>query len=202
MEDRIYLYAVWTRIWHWLNAIFFILLIFTGLSMHYAAADSFLIPFQTSVIIHNVCGIGMVLGFVFFVLANLFTWNGKYYNIRWKGYGTELWKQIRYYAWGIFNHEAKPFPITKKRKFNPLQQLSYVIAMYILVPLIVISGLGLLFPETTITTVMGRSGLWLTDLLHQITGFFLTVFWLIHLYFCTIGKTPTSNFKSMVDGWH
>jgi thiosulfate reductase cytochrome b subunit len=74
--------------------------------------------------------------------------------------------------------------------------------MYVLVPLIIISGIGLLFPEITIPTVFGHSGLWLTDLLHQVMGYFLTLFWLIHLYFCTIGKSWTSNFRSMVDGWH
>jgi len=170
--------------------------------MQYAGKDSHLIPFELSVTIHNVSGIALIITFVFFVFANRFTWNGQYYKIRLKGYGGELWKQIRFYSWGIFKKEKPPFPISKVRKFNPLQQLSYVIAMYILVPLIIISGIGLLFPEITITSVWGRSGLWLTDLFHQVLGFFLTLFWLIHLYFCTIGKTSTSNFKSMIDGWH
>jgi thiosulfate reductase cytochrome b subunit len=113
-----------------------------------------------------------------------------------------LWKQIVYYSYGIFKKSPKPFPIEKERKFNPLQQFSYIIAMYVLVPLIIISGIGLLFPEITIPKIFGHSGLWLTDLLHQIMGYALTLFWIIHLYFCTIGKTTTSNFRSMVDGWH
>jgi thiosulfate reductase cytochrome b subunit len=24
----------------------------------------------------------------------------------------------------------------------------------------------------------------------------------VHVYFCTIGKNPTSNFKSMINGYH
>ncbi len=202
MEEKIYLYPVWVRVWHWLNALLFFLLVFTGLSMQYAAKDSHLIPFNYSVTIHNICGITLIFNFLFFAFANRFTWNGKYYKIRLKGYGKDLWAQIRFYSWGIFKKEHHPFPVTKERKFNPLQQLSYVIAMYLLLPLIIITGLGLLFPELTLTVLFGKSGIWLTDLFHQFLGFFLTIFWLIHLYFCTVGKTATSNFKSMIDGWH
>lgn len=202
MEDKIYLYPIWVRIWHWLNALLFLLLVFTGLSMHYAGVDSHLIPFNLSVEIHNISGITLVFNFLFFAFGNGITWNGKYYKIPRKGYLNMLWKQILYYSWGIFNKAPKPFPINQDRKFNPLQQFSYVVAMYIIVPLIIISGIGLLFPEITLTSLFGISGLWLTDSLHQVLSFFLIIFWLIHLYFCTIGKTPKSNFKSMIDGWH
>ncbi len=202
MEEKIYLYPVWVRIWHWTNALLFLLLILTGLSMHYASLQSQFIPFSLSVEIHNICGILLIVNFLFFAFANGFTWNGKYYKIPRKGYFNMLWKQIIYYSYGIFVKRPKPFPITQERKFNPLQQFSYIIAMYVLVPLIIISGIGLLFPEITIPKVFGYSGLWLTDLLHQVMGYALTLFWIIHLYFCTIGKTTTSNFRSMVNGWH
>lgn len=203
MEEKIYLYPVWVRIWHWINALLFVLLLLTGLSMHYASASSqFLIPFHTSVMTHNICGIILIINFLFFAFANRFTWNGKYYKISSKNYIRDLWKQVIYYSFGIFKKHPKPFPITKDRKFNPLQQFSYIIAMYVIVPLIIISGLGLLFPDITISKIFGLSGLWLTDLLHQIMGYAIAVFWIIHLYFCTIGKTWTSNFGSMVNGWH
>ncbi len=202
MEEKIYLYPVWVRVWHWLNALLFVSLLFTGLSMHYASVHSYLIPFNLSVEIHNICGIILIGNFLFFMFANRFTWNGKYYKISSKGYFRDLWKQMVYYSWGIFKKEDKPFPVNKDRKFNPLQQFSYIIALYVIIPLIIISGIGMLFPEITIPKIFGLSGLWLTDLLHQVMGYAITVFWIIHLYFCTIGGTCTSNFRSMVNGWH
>ncbi len=202
MEEKIYLYPVWVRIWHWFNALLFLLLVLTGLSMHFAGKESHLVPFDLSVTVHNISGIALIIAFIFFAFANRFTWNGIYYKIRLKGYVEELWKQIRFYLWGIFKKEPKPFPVTNDRKFNPLQQFSYVIAMYILIPLIIITGIGLLFPGITVNSLFGQGGLWLTNIFHQVMGFSLTIFWLIHLYFCTIGKTATSNFKSMIDGWH
>lgn len=202
MEEKIYLYPIWVRIWHWLNAILFLLLLLTGLSMHYASAQSHLIPFHLAVETHNICGIILIFNYLFFAFSNRFTWNGKYYKLTFRGYFKDIWKQIIYYSYGIFKKSDKPFPINKERKFNPLQHLSYILAMYIIMPLIIISGIGLLLPDITIRAIFGVSGLWLTDLLHQVMAYAITVFWIIHLYFCTVGKSCTSNFKSMIDGWH
>jgi len=49
---------------------------------------------------------------------------------------------------------------------------------------------------------LGVSGLHLTDLFHIFIGFLISVFMFIHIYFCTIGKTPLSNFKGMINGYH
>ena len=46
---RIYLYPKWIRLWHVTNALMFILLIVTGISLHYSTAENSLIPFQISV---------------------------------------------------------------------------------------------------------------------------------------------------------
>jgi thiosulfate reductase cytochrome b subunit len=110
--------------------------------------------------------------------------------------------QFRYYTLGIFKGEHPPYPVTRERKFNPLQQFTYVMTMYIMVPVMALSGLLLLYPEVIPTEILGISGLHLTDLLHILAGFVISMFMFIHIYFCTIGKTATSNFKSMINGYH
>ena len=57
MAHKEYLYPIWVRMWHWLNALLCLLLILTGLSMQYASVDGGLIRFDTAVTIHNLCGI-------------------------------------------------------------------------------------------------------------------------------------------------
>jgi thiosulfate reductase cytochrome b subunit len=74
--------------------------------------------------------------------------------------------------------------------------------MYVGMPLLIISGIGLLFPEIIAYTVFGVSGLVLTDLLHIIMGFVFTLFLLIHLYTCTLGEKPGTLFKGIADGYH
>jgi thiosulfate reductase cytochrome b subunit len=102
----------------------------------------------------------------------------------------------------MFRGEKHPFPVSLERKFNPLQKFSYVMAMYVAMPLVIISGIGLMFPEVTINRIFGVSGLILTDILHITMGFFLSVFLIIHIYTCTLGSKPTSLFRGLISGYH
>ena len=198
-----YLYPKWVRLWHLINAILIIILILTGISMQYTGEDKkFLMDFAKAVRWHNLSAILVTASFIFFVTGNLLTENGKYYKLKRQNFWSDLGKQMRYYAWGMFKGEKHPFPISLERKFNPLQKFSYVMAMYVAMPLVIISGTGLMFPEITIRGIFGVSGLILTDILHITMGFFLSIFLVIHIYTCTLGSKPTSLFRGMLSGYH
>lgn len=199
-----YLYPVWIRLWHLANAILVIVLIITGLSMQYTDKTDyvFVVGFARAVKWHNIAAMLLTLNYIFFISGNILTDNGRYYRISKKNFISELGNQFKYYAFGMFRGEKHPFPVTPDLKFNPLQKLTYVLAMYAAFPLLIISGLGLLFPETVINRFMGVSGMILTDILHITMGFFISVFMIIHIYTCTLGARPTSLFKSMISGYH
>ena len=199
---RIYLYPVWIRLWHAINALTFLLLILTGLSLHYATVENSFIPFELSVAIHNVCAIILSINYGVFIIGNMFSGNGNYYRKWRKNLWPKLWKQFLFYAIGIFKSEPHPFPITKKQKFNPLQKISYVFAMYFGMPLLIVSGIALMFPEKISNTIFKISGLLFYDVLHIVVGFVLSIFLLIHLYTCTLGDKPGTLFKSMINGYH
>jgi len=199
MIQRIYFYPIWLRLWHMTNALMFLLLILTGLSMQYGL---FKIRFDYAVSIHNVSGIILSVSYLVYFVANFITGNLKYYRIKFDGFFKRLMMQFRFYTVGIFKQEKAPFPLTVKRKFNPLQKFTYVGVMYIIVPLILISGYAMLFPQVIYDRVFGIPGIVLTDLVHVITGFLGSIFMIIHIYFCTIGAKPTSNFKSIITGYH
>ena len=199
-----YLYPKWLRAWHILNAVMFIILIVTGLSMQYTDKEnlSYVVGFAIAVKWHNFAAVVLTGNYIFFVTGNLLTKNGRYYRIGKKNFLSDLGNQLKYYSWGMFKGEKHPFPVTEERKFNPLQKVTYVLAMYVAVPLLIISGIGLLFPEITINGIFGVSGLILTDILHISMGFFLSVFMVIHIYTCTLGAKPTSLFWGMITGYH
>jgi thiosulfate reductase cytochrome b subunit len=199
-----YLYPKWIRAWHLINAAMFLILIVTGLSMQYTDKENaaYVVGFAKAVKWHNFAAIVLVINYIFFVTGNLLTNNGRYYKIGRKDFLLNLKKQFQYYSKGMFKGEKHPFPVTEERKFNPLQKLTYVLSMYVAVPLLIISGIGLLLPEITITTVFGISGLILTDILHITMGFFLSIFMIIHVYTCTLGTKPTSLFWGMISGYH
>lgn len=200
MAEKIYFYPGWLRIWHGLNAIFCILLIVTGIRLQYAFSSP-IITFERSVIWHNFGGVALTINYTLFLIGNIFTKNGIHYRLRIKEMGQRLLKQLLYYSIGIFKKEESPYPINKDRKFNPLQQISYVTIMYLAIPVLFITGWALLFPEFIVRNVFGFSGIFLTAQLHIVMGFFVSLFLIIHLYVSTMGTKPLSNFKSILTGW-
>jgi thiosulfate reductase cytochrome b subunit len=202
MSGKIYLYPMWIRLWHAFNAILIILLIISGISMQYTNPDNPFIRFDIAVSMHNISGITLSFNYLFFLIGTFVTPNGKYYKLTFKGLMNRLIIQFTYYTFGIFKHEKPPFPVTKESKFNPLQQFTYVIAMFTLVPIVIITGWALLYPELILTKILGGSGLTINIFFHVIIGFFVSFFMFVHIYFCTIGATFVSNFRSMITGFH
>ncbi len=200
-SKNIYFYPIWLRIWHAFNAIGIILLIITGISMQSNMGSSF-ISFNVAVNLHNIAGIVVTLSYFLFFIGNLITKNNKFYIIKPKGFLKRPIKQAVYYAWGMFHGQKAPYPLSEKRKFNPLQKYFYILVMYIAVPLVIITGIALLFPEIIIEKVYTFSGIFVTAIFHSALGFFISIFLIIHLYVASIGKNPLANFKSIITGWH
>lgn len=197
--NKIYFYPTWLRIWHGINAIGIILLIISGYLMQSGSAGG---AFQFMVNMHNIAGIIVSVNYLVFVVGNAVTGNGRYYIIKPKNFLKRPMKQAYYYAWGMFHGMKKPYPLSENRKFNPLQKYTYLATMYILVPLVIISGIALLFPEIIIEDIYNVSGIMVTAVFHSAIGFFLSIFLIVHIYIASIGESPKENFKSIINGWH
>lgn len=199
-----YLYPKWIRAWHIINALMFLILIVTGLSMQYTdkANPAYIVGFAKAVKWHNFAALILTASYVVFVVGNAVTKNGRYYRIERENFLADLIKQLKYYSFGMFRGEKHPFPVTFERKFNPLQKFSYILAMYVGMPLLILSGIVLLFPEIAINIIPGMSGLVISDVIHITMGFFLSVFMIIHIYTCTLGAKPTSLFRGILSGYH
>lgn len=158
--------------------------------------------FQSAIAVHNVAGVIVTVSYFLFVFGNILTKNGKYYRVKTKGLPKRLTKQIQYYISGMFKGEESPFPISEKRKFNPLQKYAYIFAMYLFLPILIVTGVALFFPEMIIEQVFQLSGIMLTAVIHGVIGFLTFVFLLVHLYVASMGKPPGKNYKSILTGWH
>lgn len=200
--EKLYFYPVWLRIWHGFNALGIIALIITGISMQSSIESSQVVGFKVIVNLHNIAGIVVTLSYFVYFIGNIVTPNGKYYIIKPQGFLKKPIKQAIYYAWGMFHGMAAPFPLSAKRKFNPLQQYIYIIVMYMAVPVVIVTGIALLFPEIIIDKVYTFSGVFVTAIFHSAMGFFISIFLVIHIYIASIGKSPLENFKSIINGWH
>lgn len=202
MSGKLYLYPIWVRIWHALNAVFFLVLLISGLSMQYSNPDVPLLPFNLAVTSHNIAGVGLIVLYLCFLFIFSFSSNRKHYKIEFKGLLQRLIIQMKFYTFGVFKGEKPPFPTLEEAKFNPLQQVTYVVVLFILLPVLIITGLPLMFPEVIIDNFFGIGGTLLTALVHASAGFLASIFLIIHLYFATMGASFFSNYKSIVNGYH
>lgn len=201
-KKRVYLYPLWLRIWHHVNAVLMIVLIVTGISMQYSDPKYPLIRFDIAVNFHQLAGILLTVSYFVFLFGVLFSAIGRYYLIRTEGFTTAFYRQMRYYLYGIFQGEKNPFQVNEHQKFNPVQLITYNLIMHAITPITFITGWALIFPETIVLNVWGYSGIMLTSLVHSIAGFFISIFLIIHLYVITLGPSPKEGFKPIIYGYH
>ncbi|MEO5364108.1 MAG: cytochrome b/b6 domain-containing protein [Magnetococcus sp. DMHC-8] len=198
--DGIELYPVWLRIWHWSNAGSFLMLIATGISLHFAGADVPLMPFDISLILHNIFGVFLTFAYLLFALTTLLGRNGSHYRPSWPGLIGRLLRQARFYGVGIFRGEPHPFPATARCKFNPLQQVTYLGVMFGGMPMLILSGLLFFWPELAPEQLLGMDGLWVVGTAHHLFGLLLTAFMMGHVYLATAGETVLGEFRKMIFG--
>jgi thiosulfate reductase cytochrome b subunit len=191
---------LWLRVWHWSNAVLFVVLLITGLSMHYSGPDRPVVGFRMSVLIHNSAGVLLTLFYGLFLFGNLLLGNGRYYRLAPGDLTYGLVRQARYYLLGIFLGEPHPFPHTAARKFNPLQKLSYLVVMFGLLPMVILAGWALFFPAHLPENLFGLTGVALWAMAHGYLGYFASLFMVVHIYLGTTGETPGSLFRLMLTG--
>lgn len=191
---RFYLYTHFERFWHWIQALLITLLFLTGFEVH-GAFNVF--GYERAVKLHSLAGITWVILFVFIVFWLLTTGEWKQYRPT----SRRLLAVIRYYAWGIFKGE--PHPVRKKphAKHNPLQRLTYLGLSSVLIPFTLLTGLLFFFYNDW--EVMGLGGLRLgvVATLHVAGAFLILIFFIVHIYMTTTGRSPTAHVQAMITGW-
>ena len=201
--NKIYLHPLPIRIWHWVNALGFILLIVTGAQIRFGNVLH-LFSFGTAVKIHSWLG--------FILLANYFIWLF-YYLLTFKikiyippvnhpiEYAKKALNQAKFYGWGIMVGDENPHHSTPDNKFNPMQQVSYLMIMVALIPVQIITGLFLWDPHLFGTFVNLVGGVQIADMIHVFLWIFFSAFIIVHFYLATLGHTPMAHIIAMFSGW-
>ena len=202
MAERVYLIPVWLRVWHWTNALLMLTLMATGVSMHFAAPGAPVIRFDLARSVHNVAGLSLAALYAFFVIWNFVSGNWRQYVPTLSRAGERLRRQNHYFTVGLFKGEPHPYPPTPQAKFNIIQQVTYLLVMYALVPFLILTGMLFFFPELAPRSLFGMNGLLPIAVTHYVTGFLVTMFLLGHVYMGTTGVTPDSGMRMMLTGWH
>ena len=188
------------RLWHWLTALSFILLTITGTILHFGGPGSVALSYDTATALHDVSGIFMSVLYG----AHLVFMIGTGY---WRCYipsGRKLWARLKaqvvFYTVGSGRNGPYAGP-TADTRFNVLQQLSYLVVVFALLPLLIVTGLlYLYYPALVPEVVLGLAGLWPLALSHHALGILGAGYLVVHVYMATVGPNAGASLRFMTIG--
>ena len=192
---KIELYPVWVRIWHAVSSMLFLLLLISGISIHFG-----LMTIHSALILHIISGIALSVTYLIFFIANIISGNIKNYFQKPEHFFRSLRHELKYYFWDIFLKQRLPYD-PQKQKYGIVKQILHVKMMYLVLPIIILSGITLLLPDMINNQFLKESNIWTISLTHTIAGFLLTVFFVVHLYLGTTGSKVSTMFKAIAKGW-
>lgn len=201
-DSELYINPLPVRIWHWLNALGFVVLILTGTHIRYSNLFN-LMSFETAIKTHN--------WVAFAVMANYFVWLGFYLfsdkitvyhpELNMRKFFDKAFKQMMYYGYGIFRGHKSPHTVLPHDKFNPMQSITYQIVMMLVVPVQFITGLMMWDVKRFEAPIAFFGGLNVIVTVHVLIYIFFVSFTLIHAYMGSLGKTPATHFREMFTGY-
>jgi thiosulfate reductase cytochrome b subunit len=199
---KIYVHPLPVRIWHWVNALGFLLLILTGVQIRYVDVVG-LMSFRAAVSLHNWIGLVLIGNFFIWLLFYLLTDKIKVYHPELSPvkHFRASFRQMYYYGYGIFKGEPNPHHLSAYHKFNALQSMAYQIIMLWLVPLQFVTGLLLWDLQRFGGIVDFFGGVRVVATVHVLLFIFFTAFILVHPYLASLGHSPLGHFKAMITGY-
>lgn len=198
-ERAVRLYGTLGRLWHWVQAGCIGLLLLSGIEVHSPSVVRIL-GFQRAVSAHVVLGFVLVSNALFGLLYHLLTGEIRQYLPGRYQVLSRVAAQARYYLKGIFRREPHPFQRTPERRLNPLQQLTYLAVLNVLLPLQVVTGL-LMWAAQRWPGFAPVGELPVLAAVHSLVSWMFGAFLIGHLYLITTGPTPLAYLRTMISGW-
>jgi len=198
--EKVYMYTVYERLWHWLQTFVILGLILTGLIIH--RPDTFgIFSFRYVVQVHNILAAILVINAALSLFYHIASGEIKQYIPRPRGFFDQAFQQAIYYVKGIFSSAEHPFEKTPEKKLNPLQQVTYFAILNVLLPLEIITGILMWGAQRwpNISTSIG--GLTYLGPFHTLIAWLFASFIVAHVYLTTTGPTPFASIKAMMVGW-
>jgi len=199
-NKMIYIHPAPVRVWHWINAVGFFILILTGFQIRFAEVLD-LFSLEEAVQIHNYVGFVVIAAYGLWVAFYFGTGKIKLYFPNPRTFVPDAARQIKYYGSGIFKGEPNPHHMTPDNKFNALQQKAYIGIMLVFLPAQMITGLFLWRVKKFENYIELLGGIKIVDTIHVLLFFFFTAFIFVHAYLATLGHTPLAHFKAMFTGF-
>ncbi len=200
-DDKLmYVHPAPVRVWHWVNAVGFIILIITGIQIRFAEMVNWF-SLEEAIQLHNYVGFVVIAVYGLWVSYYFGTMKIKLYFPNPRTFVPNAIKQLKYYGAGIFRGEPNPHQMTPDNKFNALQKNAYVGIMFVFLPAQMITGLFLWRVKRFENYIDLIGGIKIVSSIHVLLFFFFVAFLFVHIYLATLGHTPWAHFKAMFTGY-
>jgi thiosulfate reductase cytochrome b subunit len=202
-KNMIYLHPLPVRIWHWLNALGIITLCLTGVQIRFPEHANIFGSYRSAILLHNTAGIIVALSFsIWFFYYSMSSRNlAKIYVPDAQDMKRGLLRQVGFYFFLYFFGRPNPHHATPDNKFNPMQKSAYLAIMFVLMPIVSLTGIFLMNVSPLRELILAAGGLKTLDMLHYLAACSLGAFLFTHVYLTTLGHTPLAHTKSMWTGW-
>jgi thiosulfate reductase cytochrome b subunit len=200
-DDKLmYIHPAPVRVWHWVNAVGFVILIITGIQIRFAEIVDWF-SLEEAIKLHNYVGFVVIAAYGLWVSYYFGTMKIKLYFPNPRTFVPNAVKQLKYYGAGIFRGEPNPHQMTPDNKFNALQKNAYVGIMFVFLPAQMITGLFLWRVKRFENYIDLIGGIKIVSSIHVLLFFFFVAFLFVHIYLATLGHTPLAHFKAMFTGY-
>ncbi|MEZ4653852.1 MAG: cytochrome b/b6 domain-containing protein, partial [Candidatus Eisenbacteria bacterium] len=196
--QKVYLYRRYERIWHWLMAGSILVLMMTGLAVHYSGSGT--LPLPIAVRLHNVFAVILVVNAFLSLFYHVSTSTIRQFFPDRRGLLGRISEQAHFYVRGLFVGQPHPQPKSMDRKLNPLQQVTYLVLLNLLFPLQMLTGIAIWGIARWPGLADAIGGLSVVAPLHNAGSWLFLAFFVLHVYLTTTGHTVLSNIQAMIDG--
>lgn len=155
---------LWIRIVHWVIAVLFLLLIITGITQHFSTVKFSIIDYSIATTIHELSGIILTIVYIWFLIGIFRTRYWRKYLPR----GRKLWRLV----WGQSQFKGT----------NPA-------TIFVLLPLLIATGLYYYFPGYAPDKIFGFDGLWTIAMGHYIVGALGVAYTIGHVFMAFFNST-------------
>ena len=205
MSRRVYVFSLYERIWHWAQAALIGLLFLTGIEIHapdaVRASGLSFFGFESALRLHSGLGFVLIANAFLALFYHLATGAIREFLPEPREFVSLGGKLLAYYLRGILRGAPHPLERAPGRKLNPLQQVTYLAILNVLLPLQIATGVLIWGAKELPGLRQAVGGLRVLVPVHTLGAWLFAAFVVLHVYLATTGKTPLAHFRAMVLGW-
>ena len=195
------LYALHERIWHWLQAAGMIVLLLSGFAIHYPDRFGVFGSMANAISLHSWIGFALILNAFLGLFYHLTADKYHHFLPRMDDFTEGAVRQARFYLYGIFKGEPHPFETDPRHKLNPLQKVTYLALLNVLLPYQIVTGVLMWGANRWPGAFERFGGLRVLGPAHTLGAYLFLAFVIGHIYLATTGDTPVSLLRAMVTGY-